>query len=103
MKQDQIEPGEMPEKECKASLVLSHMLISSSLPRREGRSELFSQGIRIGRSLRSFPPSKPSRHLSMHSAFQYSDKTLLRVLQCELMDSVKPPERTSQSTAQPVV
>jgi len=38
----------------------------------------------------------------MHSAFRYSDKTLLRVLQCELMDSVKPLERTSESTAKPV-
>ena len=46
MKQDQHEPGEMPEKERKTSLVRSHMLISGSLPRREGRSELFSQGVK---------------------------------------------------------
>jgi hypothetical protein len=32
------------------------------------------QIVRIGRSLRSFPPSTPDMRLSPHPAFQYSDK-----------------------------
>ncbi len=64
--------------------------------------ERFLQEVRIGRSLRSFPPSKRSMRLSPHCAFRYSDEHNCVFFSVSRWIRFYPPECTSQSTAQPV-
>jgi hypothetical protein len=66
------------------------------------RYERFLHGIRIGRSSRSFPPSKPLRRVSPQAAFQYSDQHSYALLGVSRWIRHNLKTHTSESTAQPV-